>query len=400
MKLIGDQYADRMQHEDAIKFYEKSDDFACIFQSYLRLEDYDALTALMKRFAPNRDELVNAAETFESVGMCEEAVDAYLRAGQVGEAIRCCVSLNCWQTALTLAQQHGISDTDLLLSQYAAHLLQEEKYFDVVELYKKAGRLHDASSMILKVIEDLKRDSHVVPVRLFKQLHCLIGILHSQSGEKTQRPAAGQRRNTLTSLLREDESLVSAAVSFRAFDSPWKGCEAYHFYLLAHKHLYGSTSSTSASSIDDAMKCALHLRDYEEFLNPEDIYALIALTACGNRNFALASKAFMKLETMSAISEQKRKQYLHLATDIFARHPPKEPRNIVRHECSSCEVLIPDYLTVCPSCNTRFPTCVATGKPIVSENKEWTCDRCHHSALKSEIMMFSNCPLCHFLIKS
>ena len=402
MRLIGDHYADMMQYEEAVKYYESSDDFSTLFQTYLRLEDYESLTALMKRHTPERQELISAAETFESVGMCEEAVDAFLAAGQVRDAIRCCVSLNSWQTALSLAQEHEISDTDALLSQYAAHLLQKEKYFDIVELYKKAGRLHDASSMILKVIEDLKRDSRIVSCRLLKQLHCLIGMLHSQSQEARRRVAArdggGLRRNTLTSLLRDDESLVSAAVNFRAFDSPWKGCEACHFYLLAHKHLYGSTASAASGSMDDAMKCAHHLQDYEEFLNLEDIYALIALTACGNRNFALASKAFMKLETMSEVAEHKRKQYSHLATDIFARHPPKESRNVAKHECSSCSLLIPDYLTVCPSCNTRFPTCVATGRPIVSPDDEWTCDRCRHSALKSEISLFNNCPLCHLQV--
>lgn len=39
-------------------------------------------------------------------------------------------------------------------------------------------------------------------------------------------------------------------------DSAWHGAEAYHFWLLAHRQLYGG-------NVEAAMRTALHLRNYE-----------------------------------------------------------------------------------------------------------------------------------------
>ena len=59
-------------------------------------------------------------------------------------------------------------------------------------------------------------------------------------------------------------------------DIAWKGAEAYHFLMLCQRQLY-------EGFVDAAMKTALHLRDYEDILNQEDIYSLLALSSCANR---------------------------------------------------------------------------------------------------------------------
>ena len=59
-------------------------------------------------------------------------------------------------------------------------------------------------------------------------------------------------------------------------DNAWKGAEAYHFLMLCQRQLY-------EGFVDAAMKTALHLRDYEDILNQEDIYSLLALSSCANR---------------------------------------------------------------------------------------------------------------------
>ena len=59
-------------------------------------------------------------------------------------------------------------------------------------------------------------------------------------------------------------------------DNAWKGAEAYHYLMLCQRQLY-------EGFVDAAMKTALHLRDYEDILNQEDIYSLLALSSCANR---------------------------------------------------------------------------------------------------------------------
>ena len=75
--------------------------------------------------------------------------------------------------------------------------------------------------------------------------------------------------------------------------------------------------------VDAAMKTALHLREYEDMLNNEDIYCLLALSSCANRAFGTCSKAFIKLEALEELGEEEREEYQELAMDIFVKYSPK-----------------------------------------------------------------------------
>lgn len=95
---------------------------------------------------------------FVTVGMSQQAVEAFTKANLIQEAIDSCVSLNqvqlsslftvlagaitllcslCmqWDLAVELAKKHHIKETDSLLAKYAAHLLDKEKILDAIELY-------------------------------------------------------------------------------------------------------------------------------------------------------------------------------------------------------------------------------------------------------------------------
>ncbi len=99
--------------------------------------------------------------------------------------------------------------------------------------------------------------------------------------------------------------------------------------------------------------------------------------------------------------------------DIFIKQAPKDSRSN-RAECASCETMIPDWyglfgsnnedhnknflcsrVNVCPSCQTKFPICIMTGRPLMDLSSVWTCDFCHHRAYEQDITMRQNCPLCH-----
>ena len=75
------------------------------------------------------------AKKFVSVGMCEEAVEALLKANMVKEAIDYCVALNQWDLAVQLAKKHSVKEVNSLLAKYAAHLLQSDKILSAIELY-------------------------------------------------------------------------------------------------------------------------------------------------------------------------------------------------------------------------------------------------------------------------
>jgi hypothetical protein len=63
----------------------------------------------------------------------------------------------------------------------------------------------------------------------------------------------------------DDVSKLSDA----ALSKPWRGCEAYHLYLLCQRQIHNS-------EFEMGMRTALRLCDYEEFLDVETIYSLVS----------------------------------------------------------------------------------------------------------------------------
>ncbi|ELU14641.1 hypothetical protein CAPTEDRAFT_196031, partial [Capitella teleta] len=117
------------------------------------------------------------------------------------------------------------------------------------------------------------------------------------------------------------------------------------------------------------------------------------LAASATRAFGTCSKAFIKLESLESLTTEQKAQYEELALDIFTKYSPKDQRT-GKTECTSCETAIPDWCSVCPSCDTKFPTCIVTGRPLM-DYQFWMCQTCKHRAYESEISSRQTCPLCH-----
>ena len=61
-------------------------------------------------------------------------------------------------------------------------------------------------------------------------------------------------------------TLDTAVGSSKVLDAPWRGAEAIHFYLLAHRQLYDG-------NVDAAMVTAIRLAEYEDILDTVTIYS-------------------------------------------------------------------------------------------------------------------------------
>eukprot|EP00439_Symbiodinium_sp_Y106_P081788 s175_g20.t3 len=209
---------------------------------------------------------------------------------------------------------------------------------------------------------------------------------------------------TLQSLVTQDQSVSSD----RALESPWRGCEAFHIYLLSQRQLY-------EGQFEQAMKTSLRLAEYEDILDTQTIYSLIALTTYYNKYYMQCSKAFIKLEASGDISDEMRAKFSDLALSIFTRSTPKDPANGTLLPCPKCHTRIPDSSVSCPSCNHRLAFCVASGRSIFPgslypedrggnsqyppgagpSNETIKCRVCRHRMYTSEVRKLRNCPLCH-----
>merc|ERR1711871_233052 len=117
---------------------------------------------------------------------------------------------------------------------------------------------------------------------------------------------------TLEGLLEDDQLDDEKA---KVIEHAWRGAEACHFLLLGQKQLH-------ASKPYDALRCAVRLTEYDDIVDPLLAYSLLALAAAATRNYAICSKAFVKLESLP--KQGRMKAHIEsLATELFSAHPPK-----------------------------------------------------------------------------
>uniref|UniRef100_A0A0P4W8W7 WD repeat-containing protein 35 n=1 Tax=Scylla olivacea TaxID=85551 RepID=A0A0P4W8W7_SCYOL len=391
---IGHYYADRHKWDDAVKQFEAAHNHEMLSRCYYQLEDFESLESLVRSLPENSSLLPTIAEMFTSVGMSQQAVAAYMKCSRIKSAIDTCVALNQWHEAVELAKQHNVTEISALLARYASHLLEKGNRLQAIELYRKADKLLDAAKLLYQIAEEEgKKKAHPLRVKKIYLLAAQLVQEHNLKMKETMKEG-GSRSAALMGLFDDGPGLTGdidkAGFYNSMLDSPWKGAEAFHFFLLAQRQLY-------EGYVDAAMKTCLHLRDYEGILDPEDIYGLLALASCANRAFATCSRAFIRLEALPEISHEKKEAYEDLAMNIFMKYSPKDSRSN-RAECTNCETMIPDWISVCPSCNTRFATCIVTGRPIMDVTAVWTCQACRHSALEQDMTMRAHCPLCHVII--
>eukprot|EP00794_Sanderia_malayensis_P012081 gene12081-13325_t len=378
---IGDYYADRQKWQNAVTYYVEGRNQERLAESYYMLEDYDGLEKLVNTLPENHKLLPSIGEMFTSVGLCEQAVQAFVKSSKVKEAIDCCVLLNQWDLAIDLAKQHNVKEIDSLLAKYASHLMEKDKKLEAIELYPSLQQLAEENA---KTRTNPSRSK-----KLYVLAALLVESYHEHVKKNSQKSNADNGRknrlvdanSALAGLLEEDRSTSDNMI----IDNAWRGAEAFHFYLLAQKQLFQGRPEA-------ALRTAVQLGDYEDLINPIDAYSLLALASVATKAFSVCSKAFIKLETITANPDDQ-KAYEELALEIFTKHPPKDARpNIV--ECTSCTVQIPDWSTYCPSCNIKFTPCIVSGRPLL-DYQFWMCRYCKHKAYEEEIGNQSACPLCH-----
>ncbi|XP_072032249.1 WD repeat-containing protein 35-like isoform X2 [Amphiura filiformis] len=391
---IGDYYADRQKWSNAVQYYVQGNNQERLAECYYMLEDFIGLQKLADGLPENHKLLPELGAQFVTVGMCEEAVQAYLKCNQVKKAVDCCVELNQWDQAVELAKTHNIKEIDSLLARYAAHLLDKDKKLQAIELYRKANHFIEAAKLMFQIAEEYakKKEKPQRTKKMYVLGALLIESYHEQMKLMSKLKAKSNRKAEASSALAgllEEEALATS--DMKIIDNAWRGAEAHHFFLLAQRQLY-------QGYVDASMKTCLRLCDYDDIIDPVDIYSLLALAACANRAFGTCSKAFIKLESLGSATPEQHEQYEKLALEIFTKHAPKDSRTN-KTECHTCENMIPDTTSLCPNCEAKFPTCVVTGRPIM-DYQVWMCSTCKHQAFEGEIQNQTMCPLCHASIKS
>jgi WD repeat-containing protein 35 len=389
---IGDYYAARQKWAKAVQYYAQAKNNEALVDCYYILEDFKSLEKIMYSLADGSTLLKAIGERFQSVGISEAAVQAYIKAGDVKQAIDCCVLLHRWDKAVELAEEHQFPQIEGLLQKYANQLLEKGKIMAAVELYRKANKSPEAAKLLARLGQEMGQEKRN-PLRA-KKLHVLAALeverfrkrtLDTNTTQAVGMTAAQTTAATLESLMTQD----GATGEDKVLDRAWRGAEAYHFFLMAQRQLY-------LGHIEPAMKTSLRLQEYEDILDPKDIYSLIALTSFYNKHYNQCSKAFIRLESLSTISQEERNAFANLALHIFTKNPPSDPSSR-SFSCTKCGGNVKDWNSQCGGCGKKFQACIQTGRSML-EKRLYTCRTCRHQAFDHELRGVSNCPLCHTVL--
>ncbi|KAH7484788.1 hypothetical protein PRIC1_004107 [Phytophthora ramorum] len=387
--MIGEYFSDRHKWEKAIKYYAQAKNTSALVQCYYAMGDFNQLEALVNDIPESSPLLKEMAVKFTRAGLCQSAVETYVRMGDVKSAIDSCVLLNEWERAVGLAEQYNFPQIENVLTKYANHLMMNGKTLQAIELYRRANKSTEAAKLLAKLAKEVGKN----PLRA-KKLHVLAAFEVERMRKKmldvsnmtTMKgtTAAQVTAQTLESLVQHD----AATGENRSLDNPWRGAEAYHLYLLAHRQLY-------TGRIERALRTCLKLSAYEDILEEREIYSLIALSAFYTKHYEQCSKAFVKLETLPGLDDKELQSMSELALKIFTTTRTEQQDPTMRpQECPNCRSYVKEWDARCENCSRPFPTCMMTGMSIQTQSTK-TCKACRHVCIEAEVRDQKNCPLCH-----
>lgn len=378
--MIGEHYAERQQWEKAIRYFMQSRNTVALARCFYKLGNYNQLELLVQDLPQDGEVLREMAVKFARAGLCDSAVDVYLRLNDINSAIDVCVLLNEWERAVALAEDHNFPEIEKVLLKYATHLTSNGKMIQAIELYRRANKSSEAAVLLGTLAKQIAR--HPLKAKKLLVLAALeVDRMRNQLLD-TNATKAQVTAQTLESLVQYD----AATGENRVLDNPWRGAEAYHLFLLAHRQLY--TNET-----ERAFRTSTKLASYDDILENREIYSLIALTSLQTKYYDQCSRAFIKLENDTSIPEKIREQIRVLALDIFIKNRPVDPTTRPK-ECPYCHSYVKDWEYRCNNCARTFVVCMVTGASIL-EQRAVSCRTCKHYTLEQELRERNTCALCH-----
>lgn len=109
------------------------------------------------RSSPQSSQLLfEIGEQMESLGVCDMAVEAFEKSGDIQRAIDCCCRLNEWELATALAAREGYDQIGPLIQRQADRMISKNNILGAVDLFKKTGKHLQASKTLIEIANSLK----------------------------------------------------------------------------------------------------------------------------------------------------------------------------------------------------------------------------------------------------
>eukprot|EP00210_Caulerpa_lentillifera_P005769 g5516.t1 len=356
---IGEYYEDNKQWTEAVQYYTQAKNSEKLMEAYFALGDVNGMKQLIRSSPQSSELLTEIGDRMECLGVCDVAVEAFVKSGDTKRAIDCCCRLNEWKLAISLATREGYDQIGPLIQRQVDRMISKDDILSAIELLRRTGQHLQASRLLIEITGALKLEE-VGPV-LLKKLHVLSALEVSKfAGKLLSDPANITMQNTetvavtstvtgvskstaaqtLAGLMTLDEA--AAENSDLTLDDTWHFAEAFHFYILAQKLLLRNQN-------EDAMR------------------------------------AMEKLKQLSGISDVEREAYKELEGKIFNKVSPTDPKELreIRHRQTRR--------------HTGRDFCLLTARLLRTKDKPNRCKICRHIWCRS-FDRIEECSLCHHKI--
>ena len=403
IKMAYNNYADELfekkEFDKAEENYKKSGNIKGLTNCYFEKEEYDK-AAKMLEVIPEEDEfLEEIGEKFLGLGMCQEAAMAFTKHGNIKRGIESYINCNKWEEAIDLSAKNDFLYMEQLVNKFSDQFRLSGKKLDLINLYKKANMSVEVYNNLCEIAQDMRRAN--VPPLIIKKIYVLAALelerykkeINQQINEENLINEKIDNNNNIKKINYIDEA-VHREID-KIANNPWRGAEAYHFYLLCQRQLH-------QKKYKESCKTALRLKFYKDILGTEIIYKLIAICSYLNKCYKFFADALIILSNDKSINKNSKLKFKNLSKNFFLKNKP-ENKNEKFYKCPNpnCDEAISEYDTYCNVCGFVLSGCVLSGKSIL-DNKYFKCKQCRNKTIKIEAKNnpFKHCPLCHLKLFS
>ena len=401
IKIINNNYADELfekkEYDKAEEYYKKAGNIKGLTNCYFAKEDYEKATNMLE-IIPEEDEfLEEMGNKFLNLGMCQEAVIAFTKHGNIKKGIESYISCNKWEEAIDLSAKNGFIFMDQLVDKFSDEFRLSGKKLDLINLYRKANMSVEVHKHLKDIANDMKR-AHVSPL-IIKKIYVLAALelerYKAQINEQISEEMMIKDNNNDNKINEKNQKInyIDEALMReidKIINNHWRGAEAYHYYLLCQVQLH-------RKQYKECCKTVMRLKLYEDIFGTEDVYRLIAVCSYVNKCYKIFSTALCVLSNDEKINKYRRLKYKQIAKDIFLKRSPENlDEKFYKCPNENCDEPISEYDIYCNACGYILYGCVLTGRSIL-DSHYFKCKQCRSKTIKSEVKKnpFKHCPLCH-----
>ena len=277
IKMAYNNYADELfekkEFDKAEENYKKSGNIKGLTNCYFEKEEYDKAAKMLEVIPEEDDFLEEIGEKFLGLGMCQEAAMAFTKHGNIKRGIESYINCNKWEEAIDLSAKNDFLYMEQLVNKFSDQFRLSGKKLDLINLYKKANMSVEVHKYLCEIAQDMRRAN--IPPLIIKKIYVLAALELERYKKEINQQINEENlinekidNNNIKKINYIDEA-VHREID-KIANNPWRGAEAYHFYLLCQRQLH-------QKKYKESCKTALRLKFYEDILGTEIIYKLIAI---------------------------------------------------------------------------------------------------------------------------